>query len=141
MIGSAIISAAAAVYSGTQQKKAADYNAAVATQEAQSIETQTNENIKRTRANNAKILSAQRLNALTSGATLDNSLLSSLSSNAAMLESNVSDIYTQGMTQSYSALNQATMFRQQGRTAQTAGYIKGAGYGAQGVGNALAGNY
>ena len=141
MIGSAIIAAAGAVYSGTQQKKAADYNAAVATQEAQSIETQANENIKRTRSRNESIISAQRLNALTSGATLDNSLLSSLSTNAAMLESNVSDIYTQGMTQSYSALNQATMFRQQGRTAQTAGYLKGAGHVAEGVGNVLNENY
>lgn len=137
MIGSALFSAAAAVYSGTQQKKAADYNAAVATQEAQSIETQTNENIKRTRSSNERIISAQRLNALTSGATLDNSLLSSLSTNAAMLESNVSDIYTQGMTQSYSALNQATLFRQQGKTARTTGYLKGAGHVAEGVGNVL----
>ena len=65
-VGSAL-SAGAAVYSGIQQKKAADYNAKMSEQNAKAIDVQTREAIRRQREQNRAILSAQRASALTSG--------------------------------------------------------------------------
>ena len=50
-VGSAV-SAGAAVYSGIQQKKAADYNAKMSEQNAKAIDVQTREAIRRQREQN-----------------------------------------------------------------------------------------
>lgn len=134
-VGSAV-SAGAAVYSGQQQKKAADYNAKVATLQSKAIESQTNESIRRARIQRNQILGAQRASSLSSGATMSGSSLTSLMANAATLETNIADIATQGGAQQAAALNQASLYRMQGSAAQTAGYISGAGSLMSGLGSA-----
>ena len=134
----AAVSAGAEVYSGQQQKKAADYNAKVSELQAKSIESQTNENIRRARIQRNQILGAQRAASLGSGATMSGSSLTSLMANAATLETNISDIATQGGAQQSAALNQASLYRMQGRAAQTYGYLSGAGTLMSGIGSAMA---
>ena len=97
-VGSAV-SAGAAVYSGIQQKKAADYNAKMSEQNAKAIDVQTREAIRRQREQNRAILSAQRASALTSGVAETGSTLLVAMENARNLERNVTDIATQGNAQ------------------------------------------
>lgn len=55
--GAAAVSAAGgAVYSGVQQKKAANYNASVQEAQAKAIDTQTRESIRRQRTQNQSIM-------------------------------------------------------------------------------------
>ena len=123
----AAVTAAGAVYSGMQQKKAADYNAKMAEQNAKAIDVQTREAIRRQREQNRAILSAQRASALTSGVAETGSTLLVAMENARNLERNVTDIATQGNAQKYAAMNQATLSRVQGRAYQTSGFLQGAG--------------
>ena len=132
----AVTSAGAAVYSGQQQKKAADYNAKVATLQSKAIEAQTNESIRRARIQRNQILGAQRASSLSSGATMSGSSLTSLMANSATLETNIADIATQGGAQQSAALNQASLYRMQGSAAQTSGYLSGAGSLMSGLGSA-----
>ena len=125
-VGSAV-SAGAAVYSGIQQKKAADYNAKMSEQNAKAIDVQTREAIRRQREQNRAILSVQRASALTSGVAETGSTLLVAMENARNLERNVTDIATQGNAQQYAALNQATLSKMQGRAYQTSGFLQGAG--------------
>ena len=126
-VASAAVTAGAAVYSGIQQKKAADYNAKMSEQNAKAIDVQTREAIRRQREQNRAILSAQRASALTSGVAETGSTLLVAMENARNLERNVTDIATQGNAQQYAALNQATLSRMQGRAYQTSGFLQGAG--------------
>ena len=137
-VGSAV-SAGAAVYSGIQQKKAADYNAKMSEQNAKAIDVQTREAIRRQREQNRAILSAQRASALTSGVAETGSTLLVAMENARNLERNVTDIATQGNAQQYAALNQATLSRMQGRAYQTSGFLQGTGTLLSGGGEAWAG--
>jgi hypothetical protein len=123
-IASAVVAAGGSVYSGIRQKKAADYNASVQESEAKSVDTQTREAIRRQRVNNKSILAAQRTSTLSSGVEESGSSLLALMENSNRLETNISDIATQGNAQQYAALNQATLSRMQGQTAQTSGYIQ-----------------
>ena len=137
-VGSAV-SAGAAVYSGIQQKRAADYNAKMSEQNAKAIDVQTREAIRRQREQNRAILSAQRASALTSGVAATGSTLLVAMENARHLERNVTDIATQGNAQQYAALNQATLSRMQGRAYQTSGFLQGTGTLLSGGGEAWAG--
>ena len=133
----ATVSAGAAVYSGIQQKKAADYNAKMSEQNAKAIDVQTREAIRRQREQNRAILSAQRASALTSGVAETGSTLLVAMENARNLERNVTDIATQGNAQQYAALNQATLSRMQGSAAMTSGLLQGTGTLLSGVGQAF----
>ena len=132
----ATVSAGAAVYSGIQQKKAADYNAKMSEQNAKAIDVQTREAIRRQRAQNRAILSAQRASALTSGVAETGSTLLVAMENARNLERNVTDIATQGNAQRYAAMNQATLSRFQGNAAMTSGILEGTGTLLSGAGQA-----
>lgn len=132
----ATVSAGAAVYSGIQQKKAADYNAKMSEQNAKAIDVQTREAIRRQREQNRAILSAQRASALTSGVAETGSTLLVAMDNARNLERNVTDIATQGNAQQYAALNQATLSRMQGSAAMTSGLLQGTGTLLSGAGQA-----
>ena len=134
-VGSAV-SAGAAVYSGIQQKKAADYNAKMSEQNAKAIDVQTREAIRRQREQNRAILSAQRASALTSGVAETGSTLLVAMENARNLERNVTDIATQGNAQRYAAMNQATLSRFQGNAAMTSGILEGTGTLLSGAGQA-----
>ena len=134
MAAGATVSAGAAVYSGIQQKKAADYNAKMSEQNAKAIDVQTREAIRRQREQNRAILSAQRASALTSGVAETGSTLLVAMENARNLERNVTDIATQGNAQQYAALNQATLSRMQGSSAMTSGILQGTGTLLSGVG-------
>ena len=127
IVAGTAVSAGAAVYSGIQQKKAADYNAKMSEQNAKAIDVQTREAIRRQREQNRAILSAQRASALTSGVAETGSTLLVAMENARNLERNVTDIATQGNAQQYAALNQATLSKMQGRAYQTSGFLQGAG--------------
>ena len=120
----ATVSAAGSIYSGVQQKKAANYNASVQEAQAKSLDTQTREAIRRQRVQNQSILAAQRTSALSSGVEESGSSLLTLMENSNRLEKNIADIATQGNAAQYAALNQATLARMQGKTAQTSGYIQ-----------------
>ena len=120
----AAVSAAGAVYSGEQQKKAADYNASMQEAQAKAVDTQTREAIRRQRIQNQSIMAAQRTSALSSGVEESGSSLLTLMENANRLEKNIADIATQGNAAQYAALNQATLARMQGKNAQTSGYIQ-----------------
>jgi hypothetical protein len=120
----AAISAAGSVYSGEQQKKAANYNASMQEAQAKATDTQTREAIRRQRVQNQSILAAQRTSALSSGVEESGSSLLTLMENSNRLEKNIADIATQGNAAQYAALNQATLARMQGKTAQTSGYIQ-----------------
>ena len=120
----AAVSAAGAVYSGEQQKKAADYNASMQEAQAKAVDTQTREAIRRQRVQNQAIMAAQRTSALSSGVEESGSSLLTLMENSNRLEKNIADIATQGNAAQYAALNQATLARMQGKTAQTSGYIQ-----------------
>lgn len=133
----ATVSAGAAVYSGIQQKKAADYNAKMSEQNAKAIDVQTREAIRRQREQNRAILSAQRASALTSGVAETGSTLLVAMENARNLERNVTDIATQGNAQQYAALNQATLSRMQGSAAMTSGLLQGTGTLLSGAGQAF----
>ena len=133
-VASAAVTAGAAVYSGIQQKKAADYNAKMSEQNAKAIDVQTREAIRRQREQNRAILSAQRASALTSGVAETGSTLLVAMENARNLERNVTDIATQGNAQQYAALNQATLSRMQGSSAMTSGVLQGTGTLLSGVG-------
>lgn len=139
MAAGATVSAGAAVYSGVQQKKAADYNAKMSEQNAKAIDVQTREAIRRQREQNRAILSAQRASALTSGVAETGSTLLVAMENARNLERNVTDIATQGNAQQYAALNQATLSRMQGSAAMTSGLLQGTGTLLSGVGQAFKG--
>ena len=132
----ATVSAGAAVYSGIQQKKAADYNAKMSEQNAKAIDVQTREAIRRQREQNRAILSAQRASALTSGVAETGSTLLVAMENARNLERNVTDIATQGNAQRYAAMNQATLSRFQGNAAMTSGILEGTGTLLSGAGQA-----
>ena len=134
MAAGATVSAGAAVYSGVQQKRAADYNAKMSEQNAKAIDVQTREAIRRQREQNRAILSAQRASALTSGVAETGSTLLVAMENARNLERNVTDIATQGNAQQYAALNQATLSRMQGSAAMTSGVLQGTGTLLSGVG-------
>ena len=134
MAAGATVSAGAAVYSGVQQKRAADYNAKMSEQNAKAIDVQTREAIRRQREQNRAILSAQRASALTSGVAETGSTLLVAMENARNLERNVTDIATQGNAQQYAALNQATLSRMQGSSAMTSGVLQGTGTLLSGVG-------
>ena len=136
MAAGATVSAGAAVYSGIQQKKAADYNAKMSEQNAKAIDVQTREAIRRQRAQNRAILSAQRASALTSGVAETGSTLLVAMENARNLERNVTDIATQGNAQRYAAMNQATLSRFQGNAAMTSGILEGTGTLLSGAGQA-----
>ena len=136
MAAGATVSAGAAVYSGVQQKKAAEYNAKLSEQNAKAIDVQTREAIRRQREQNRAILSAQRASALTSGVAETGSTLLVAMENARNLERNVTDIATQGNAQQYAALNQATLSRMQGSSAMTSGVLQGTGTLLSGVGQA-----
>ena len=134
IVAGTAVSAGAAVYSGIQQKKAADYNAKMSEQNAKAIDAQTREAIRRQREQNRAILSAQRASALTSGVAETGSTLLVAMENARNLERNVTDIATQGNAQQYAALNQATLSRMQGSSAMTSGVLQGTGTLLSGVG-------
>lgn len=136
IVAGTAVSAGAAVYSGIQQKKAADYNAKMSEQNAKAIDVQTREAIRRQREQNRAILSAQRASALTSGVAETGSTLLVAMENARNLERNVTDIATQGNAQQYAALNQATLSRMQGSSAMTSGVLQGTGTLLSGVGQA-----
>ena len=136
MAAGATVSAGAAVYSGIQQKKAADYNAKMSEQNAKAIDVQTREAIRRQPAQNRAILSAQRASALTSGVAETGSTLLVAMENARNLERNVTDIATQGNAQRYAAMNQATLSRFQGNAAMTSGILEGTGTLLSGAGQA-----
>jgi len=136
MAAGATASAGAAVYSGIQQKKAADYNAKMSEQNAKAIDAQTREAIRRQREQNRAILSAQRASALTSGVAETGSTLLVAMENARNLERNVTDIATQGNAQRYAAMNQATLSRFQGNAAMTSGILEGTGTLLSGAGQA-----
>ena len=138
MAAGATVSAGAAVYSGMQQKRAADYNAKMSEQNAKAIDVQTREAIRRQREQNRAILSAQRASALTSGVAETGSTLLVAMDNARNLERNVTDIATQGNAQQYAALNQATLSRMQGSAAMTSGLLQGTGTLLSGAGQAYA---
>ena len=137
MATGATVSAGAAVYSGVQQKKAAEYNAKLSEQNAKAIDVQTREAIRRQREQNRAILSAQRASALTSGVAETGSTLLVAMENARNLERNVTDIATQGNAQQYAALNQATLSRMQGSAAMTSGLLQGTGTLLSGAGQAF----
>ena len=139
IVAGTALSAGAAVYSGVQQKKAADYNAKMSEQNAKAIDVQTREAIRRQREQNRAILSAQRASALTSGVAETGSTLLVAMENARNLERNVTDIATQGNAQQYAALNQATLSKMQGRAYQTSGFLQGTGTLLSGGGEAWAG--
>ena len=120
----AAISAAGSVYSGEQQKKAANYNALMQEEQAKAVDTQTREAIRRQRIQNQSIMAAQRTSALSSGVEESGSSLLTLMENANRLEKNIADIATQGSAAKYAALNQATLSRMQGRTSQISGYMQ-----------------
>ena len=136
MAAGATVSAGAAVYSGVQQKRAADYNAKMSEQNAKAIDVQTREAIRRQREQNRAILSAQRASALTSGVAETGSTLLVAMENARNLERNVTDIATQGNAQRYAAMNQATLSRFQGNAAMTSGILEGTGTLLSGAGKA-----
>ena len=136
MAAGATVSAGAAVYSGIQQKKAGEYNAKLAEQNAKAIDVQTREAIRRQRAQNAALLSAQRASALTSGVGESGSTLLVAMENARNLEKNVRDIATSGNAQQYAAMNQATLSRFQGNAAMTSGILEGTGTLLSGAGQA-----
>ena len=136
IVAGTAVSAGAAVYSGIQQKKAADYNAKMSEQNAKAIDVQTREAIRRQREQNRAILSAQRASALTSGVAETGSTLLVAMENARNLERNVTDIATQGNAQQYAALNQATLSRYQGGAAMTSGILQGTGTLLSGAGQA-----
>ena len=135
-VASAAVTAGAAVYSGIQQKKAADYNAKMSEQNAKAIDVQTREAIRRQREQNRAILSAQRASALTSGVAETGSTLLVAMENARNLERNVTDIATQGNAQRYAAMNQETLSRFQGNAAMTSGILEGTGTLLSGAGQA-----
>ena len=136
IVAGTAVSAGAAVYSGIQQKRAADYNAKMSEQNAKAIDVQTREAIRRQREQNRAILSAQRASALTSGVAETGSTLLVAMDNARNLERNVTDIATQGNAQQYAALNQATLSRMQGSAAMTSGLLQGTGTLLSGAGQA-----
>lgn len=132
----AAVSAAGAVYSGEQQKKAADYNASMQEAQAKAVDTQTREAIRRQRIQNQSILAAQRTSALSSGVEESGSSLLALMENSKRLEMNIADIATHGNAAQYAALNKATLSRLQGQTAQTSGYINAGSTLLSGASNA-----
>lgn len=123
-IASTVVAAAGAAYSGVQQNNAAKYNASVQEAQAKAVDTQTREAIRRQRIQNQSIMAAQRTSALSSGVEESGSSLLTLMENANRLEKNIADIATQGNAAQYAALNQATLARMKGKTAQTSGYIQ-----------------
>ena len=123
-IASTVVAAAGAAYSGSQQNEAAKYNASVQESQAKAVDTQTREAIRRQRIQNQSIMAAQRTSALSSGVEESGSSLLTLMENSNRLEKNIADIATQGNAAQYAALNQATLARMQGKTAQTSGYIQ-----------------
>ncbi len=123
-IASTVVAAAGAAYSGVKQNEAAKYNASMQEANAKAIDTQTREAIRRQRIQNQSIMAAQRTSALSSGVEESGSSLLTLMENANRLEKNIADIATHGNAAQYAALNQATLSRMQGKTAQTSGYIQ-----------------
>ena len=138
-IASAVVAAAGAAYSGVQQNNAAKYNASVQEAQAKAVDTRTRESIRRQRIQNQAIMAAQRTSALSSGVEESGSSLLTLMENSNRLEKNIADIATQGNAAQYAALNQATLARMQGKTAQTSGYIQAGSTLLSGVSKAYGG--
>jgi len=138
-IASTVVAAAGAAYSGIKQNEAAKYNASMQEASAKATDTQTRESIRRQRVQNQAILAAQRTSALSSGVEESGSSLLTLMENSNRLEKNIADIATQGNAAQYAALNQATLSRMQGKTAQTSGYIQAGSTLLSGVSKAYGG--
>ena len=127
LIASTVVSAGAAVYSGAQQQKAANYNAKMSEEAARATDMQTRESIKRQRVNNEAIMGAQRSSALSSGVAESGSTLTSLMEVSRRLETNIADLATQGNAQALGYRNKASLSRMEGRTAMTSGILQGTG--------------
>lgn len=127
MVAATVVSAGAAVYSGAQQQKAANYNAKMANEAARATEMQTRESIRRQRINNEAIMGAQRSSALSSGVAESGSTLTSLMEVSRRLETNIADLATQGNAQALGYRNQASLYRMKGRAAMTSGILEGTG--------------
>lgn len=127
-IAGVLVSAAGAIYSGMQQKQAADYNAKVAENQAQSIQNKAmyEEQIHRERVR--KILSAQRSVFGASGLdTASGSPLLVREDSAMQGEMDAMAIRYGGDVEAANARSAANLYRMQGRTAQTAGFIQAGG--------------
>lgn len=121
---SAVVSAAGAVYSGQQQKKAADYNADVNKKNAETAQQQAMFDAEQQRAQNRKLLGAQRAAYSASGIDPDGGSPIDVQRDSAAqgeLEA-LTAIYT-GRSSANASNARATLNRMEGRAAVTGSYF------------------
>lgn len=123
-VASAVVSAAGAIYSGQQQKKAAEYNAAVQEQQAQAIEDKAKYDEEMHRERVRKILSTQRAMYGKSGIDTTGSPLLVMEDTFKQGEVDALAIRYGGDIQSAQARSAANLSRMQGKSLQTASYFQ-----------------
>lgn len=120
----AVVGAAGAVYSGQQQQKAAKYNADVNQKNAEQARQQAMFDAEQTRAQNRKLLGAQRAAASASGLDPDSGSMLDVQQDSAIqgeLEA-LTNIYT-GRTSANASLAKARLNRMEGNAAVTSSYF------------------
>ena len=125
-VASALASAGGAVYSGIEQKKAADYNADVADANAKAAEDKAAYDEKMHRESVRKILASQRALYGKSGISTEGSPLLVMEDSAIAGEMDALAIRYGGDIAAAQQRSSANLLRMQGKQARTAGYI-GAG--------------
>lgn len=136
----AVTAAAGSVYAGVQQKNAAEYNQALAEQQAEQERLEAEEAGRRQRTENEAFLASQRARRAKSGVSLEggSSLLIAAES-AKRLEMQVLETMRTGETKSQSLFIQADQFSKQGNVALTSGLFQ-AGSQLMSAGAAAAGS-
>lgn len=123
-IAAAVASAGGAVYSGVQQKKAAEYNADVAEQSALAAQDKADYDEDMHRQNVRRIISSQRALYGKSGVDMTGSPLLTLENTAGQGELDALAIKHGGAVEASQQRSSATLSRMQGKSAATGSYIQ-----------------
>lgn len=122
----ALVSAGGVVYSAQQQKKTADYRAKLAEEAGEEVQAGTEVEKARAEREGKRLLARQRAMYAKSGVKMEGSPLEVLADTQAELDLDQMIIEHGGMSRASAYEREGMFLRQQGKSAQTAGYI-GAG--------------
>ena len=126
MAAGAVMSAVGAIQQGKAAKNAANYNAAIATNDARIAELQAQAEESRHRRMARKAIGGIRAAYGASGVTLEGTPTDVLYESVANAESDALNIRYGGLLRSQGFMNTAQLDRMQGKNAQTAGYMNAA---------------
>ena len=122
---SAVVGAGTAIYSGQQQKKALNYNASVARNQAEVEQQEAQEAIRRKREENKAFLSRQLAVTAKQGGSIESgSSLLVAAESAARLELGALEMSREGRNREQALLSRSRQLKAQGRSVETASLMQ-----------------